>query len=216
MAPRDIASALDKARGQCGVSKRAVSASTERLPHAYAALRTRALSGGDMASLFLETVEEPRRRWGRKTGGLGGGGICGAGRKGLLPLSTSTSARDASGLAVWRALRNRGLQTPVTIPTAGAPGVLPAVDSRWPRSRRMRGWFQKRPPLHQQVPPQAWPACKAWSADRREAPTFAAGQRRPQALLAPYRATLPAAGRCREDEAAASRKPLQGPARHRP
>jgi hypothetical protein len=53
------------------------------------------------------------------------------------------------------------LQTPVTIPPDGAPGLLPAVDSMGPRSLRMRCGFHKRPNMAQTVPPQARPACKS-------------------------------------------------------
>jgi hypothetical protein len=84
-----------------------------------------------------------------------------------------------------------------------------------PRSLRMRCWFHQRQHLHQQGPPQAWPACKAFIADMRDAPTFAAGQRRQQALLAQYRDTFPEAGRCLEDDAEASLHHLQVSARHR-
>ena len=80
----------------------------------------------------------------------------------------------------------------------------------WPRSLRMRCWLHTRPHLPQQVPPQAWPACKALMADRRDAPTCEAGQRRQQALLAPSHDTCPEACRCLEDEAAASLTHLQG------
>jgi transposase-like protein len=49
----------------------------------------------------------------------------------------------------------------------------------------------------------------------RDAPTFAEGQRRQQALLAQYPATFPAACRCLEDDAEASLNHLKVPARHR-
>jgi transposase-like protein len=69
MSQRDIEGALEKALGQFVVSKRAVSDLTERLPYEYEAFRTRNLSGFDLAYLFIDTVYEPLRRWGSKTGG---------------------------------------------------------------------------------------------------------------------------------------------------
>ena len=214
-AQRAIARAVEKARGPCGVSQRAVRDLPERLPHADAALRTRALRGFAMASRGMEAIEEPRRRGGRKTGGLGVWGLGGEGRQVFLTLATTQSARDASGLEGWRALRTRGLQTPVTLPTDEAPGLSQAGDSLWPRARRLRCGLHTRPPRHQTVPPQAWPACTALSADRREAPTGEAGPRRQPALLAPSHATCPEACRCLEAEAEARLHPLQVPARHR-
>jgi transposase-like protein len=137
------------------------------------------------------------------------------GRKVFRTLAPAHSESYESGLEVVRDLGKRGLQTPVTITTDGAPGVLKAMDAMWPWSLRRRGWVHKRQTRHQKVPPQAWPAFKALVAAMRDAPTFAEGQRRPQHLLAQYQATGPAAGRCLEDEAEARLNPLKVPARHR-
>lgn len=215
MSQRDIESALEKALGQFVVSKSAVSDITERLTHEYEAFRTRDLSGFDIAYLFIDAVYEPLRRWGSKTGVLCVWGICGDGRKVLLTLSTTNSESYESCLEVLRDLIKRGLQTPVTITTDGAPGLIQAVDSMWPRSLRIRCWFHKMQNLHQKVPPQAWPAFKALIADMRDAPTFEEGQRRQQALLAQYHDTFPEACRCLEDDAEASLNHLKVPARHR-
>jgi transposase-like protein len=215
MSQRDIESALEKALGQFVVSKSAVSDITDRLTHEYDAFRTRDLSGFDIASVFMDTVYEPLRRWGSKTGILCVWGLCVDGRKGLLTLSTAHSESYDSCLEVLRELVKRGLQTPVTITTDGAPGLIKAVDAMWPRSLRMRCWFHQRQHLHQKVPPQAWPACKALVADRRDAPTFEEGQRRRQHLLAQYQTTFPEACRCLEEDAIASLNHRKVPARHR-
>jgi transposase-like protein len=163
----------------------------------------------------MDTVYEPLRRWGSKTGILCVWGLCVDGRKGLLTLSTAHSESYDSCLEVLRELVKRGLQTPVTITTDGAPGLIKAVDAMWPRSLRMRCWFHQRQHLHQKVPPQAWPACKALVADRRDAPTFEEGQRRRQHLLAQYQTTFPEACRCLEEDAIASLNHRKVPARHR-
>jgi hypothetical protein len=86
----------------------------------------------------------------------------------------------------WRscALASHGASSR-PIPTEGAAGLLNAVDVVWPRSRRMRGWFPKRPHRRQKVPPPAWAARPALGVDRRAAPPCAAGPRRVHALLAP-------------------------------
>jgi hypothetical protein len=87
-----MASALEKALGPCGLSKRAGSDSTDRLTHAYAALRPRDLRGYAMAYRCSDAVYEPLRRWGSKTGMLGVWGIGGDGQKVLRPLSPAHSA----------------------------------------------------------------------------------------------------------------------------
>jgi transposase-like protein len=215
MAQRDIESALEKALGQVVISQSAVSALTDRLRHAYAALRPRERSGFAIAYVVIATVYEPLRCWGSKTGILCGWGRCVDGRTVLLPLSTAPRESDDSCLEGLRALGKRGLQTPVALTTEGALGVSKAIEAMWPRSLRIRCWLHQRQPLHEKVPPQAWPAFKALVADRRDAPTCEEGQRRQQALLAHSQATVPEACRCLEEDAEARLNHLKVPARHR-
>ena len=105
MSQRDIEEALEKALGQFVLSKSAISEITDRLAHEYEAFRTRDLSGDDVAYLFIDTVYEPLRRWGSKTGVLCVWGICVDGRKVLLSLSTAHSESYESCLEVLRDLR---------------------------------------------------------------------------------------------------------------
>jgi putative transposase len=116
---------------------------------------------------------------------------------------------------VLRALTLRGLQTPVTITTDGAPGLSKAVAFVWPKSLRMRCGFHQMQNLMQQVPPQAWPAFKALVVDLREAPTFEEGQRRLHPLIAQSQDTFPAACQCLAEDAEASLNHLKVPTRHR-
>ena len=214
MSQRDIESALEKAPGQFVLSKSAISDITDRLTHESEAFRSRDLSGYDVAYLFIDTVYEPLRRWGSKTGVLCVWGIGVDGRKVLLSLATAHSESYESCLEVLRDLVKRGLHTPVTITTDGAPGLIKAVDFVWPRSLRIRCWFHKMQNLAQKVPPQAWPAFKALVVDMRDAPSIEEGHRRFQQLLAQYQRTFPAACKCLEDDVEASLNHLKVPARH--
>lgn len=215
MSQRDIEMALEKALGQFVLSKSAISTMTDTLSQEYEAFRTRDLSGYDVAYLFIDTVYEPLRRWGSKTGVLCVWGICVDGRKVLLSLSTTNSESSESCLDVLRDLIKRGLQTPVTITTDGASGLIKAVDAIWPRSLRLRCWFHKMQNLAQKVPPQAWPAFKALVADMRDAPTFEEGQRRFERLVDAYQRIFPEACRCLADDVEASLNHLKIPPRHR-
>jgi putative transposase len=212
--PRDIEAALESALGQFVLSKSAISAMTDTLSPEYEAFRTRDRSGYEVAYLFLDTVSEPLRRWGSRTGVLGVWGICVDGCKVLLTLSSANSESYESCLEVLRDLMTRGLRTPVTITTDGAPGLIKAVDFGWPRALRLRCWFHKMQNVMQKVPPQAWPEWKALVVDLREAPTFAEGQRRLQGILEQYRPLFPDACRCLADDAEASLNHLQVPKRH--
>jgi len=84
MSQRDIEYSLEKAVGQFVLSKSAVSELSESLTEEYEAFRMRDLSGEAVAYLFIDTVYEPLRRWGNKTGVLCIWAICEDGRKVLL------------------------------------------------------------------------------------------------------------------------------------
>ncbi len=91
LSQRDMEYSLEKAVGQFVLSKSAVSELSESLTEEYEALRTRDLNGEAVAYLFIDTVYEPLRRWGNKTGGLCVWAIGEDGRKVLRSLSTTTS-----------------------------------------------------------------------------------------------------------------------------
>jgi putative transposase len=115
---------------------------------------------------------------------------------------------------VLRDLVKRGVQTPVTITTDGAPGLTKALDVIWPKSLRIRCWFHKMQNLQQKVPPQAWPEFKALVMDMRDAPTVLEAERRRQLIVNRYQRDFPAACRCLLDDAAASLNHLYVPQRH--
>ena len=75
---------------------------------------------------------------GSKTGGLCVWGLCVDGRQVLLILSPTHSESYENDLEGRRDLIKGGLQTPVTLTTDGAPWLIKAADSRWPRSLRIR------------------------------------------------------------------------------
>ena len=68
MSQRDIESSLESALGQLVLSKSTISEMTETLNEEYEAWRMRDLRNEPVAYLFIDTVYEPLRRWGQKTG----------------------------------------------------------------------------------------------------------------------------------------------------
>ena len=112
MSQRDIEYSLESALGQFVLSKSTVSEVTETLSEEYEAWRMRDLSSEPVAYLFIDTVYEPLRRWGQKTGVLCVWAICEDGRKVLLSLSTTNSESYESCLEVLRGLGKRGMRTP--------------------------------------------------------------------------------------------------------
>ena len=214
MSQRDIEYSLESAVGQFVLSKSTVSELTDTLSQEYEAWRTRDLSQETVAYLFIDTVYEPLRRWGQKTGVLCVWAICEDGRKVLLSLSTTNSESYESCLEVLRGLARRGMQTPVTITTDGALGLTKALDAMWPLSLRIRCWFHKMQNLQQKVPALAWPEFKALSVDMRDAPTREKAEERRQAIVARYQSEFPEACRCLLDDAEASLNHLAVPQRH--
>jgi len=134
----------------------------------------------------------------------------------LLTPSTTHSESSESCLAVLRDLVKRGLPTPVTITTDGAPGLTKAIDAVWPKTVRIRGWFHTRQNLPQQGPPPAWPELKILVAAMRDAPTVAEAERRRPLMVNRYQRDFPEVCRCLLDDAEASLNHLYVPQRHQP
>ncbi len=214
LSQRDIEYSLEQALGQFVLSKSTVSELTENLAEEYEVFRARDLSEEAVAYLFIDTVYEPLRRWGSKTGVLCVGAICEDGHKVLLSLSPAQSESYESCLGVLRDLAKRGMHVPVTITTDGASGLTKAIDAMWPQSLRIRCWFHKMRNLQQKVPAQAWPEFKQLIVDMRDAPGVAAAQARRQAIIDQYQRDLPEACCCLLDDAEASLNHLHLPLRH--
>jgi len=214
MSQRDIEYSLESAVGQFVLSKSTVSEMTETLSEEYEAWRMRDLSTEPVAYLFIDTVYEPLRRWGQKTGVLCVWAICEDGRKVLLSLSTTNSESYESCLEVLRGVAKRGMPVPVTITTDGAIGLTKAIDAMWPKSLRIRCWFHKMQNLQQKVPAHLWPEVKALLVDMRDAPTPEKAEKRREAIVEQYQRELPEACRCLLDDAQASLTHLLVPQRH--
>ena len=214
MSQRDIEQGLESAVGHFLLSKSTVSDIAERLAEEYEAFRTCDLRQEPVAYLFIDTVYEPLRRWGQKTGVLCVGAICEDGRKVLLSLSTANSESFESCREVLRELVKRGLRPPATITTDGAIGLTQAIDAVWPKSLRIRCWFHKMQNCQQKVPAQAWPEVKALLVDMRDAPSREKAEQRREAIVERYQREFPELCRCLLDDADASLNHLAVPQRH--
>lgn len=214
MSQRDIEYGLEQAVGQFVLSKSTVSEIAASLTEEYETFRTRDLSQEPVAYLFIDTVYEPVRRWGQKTGVLCVWAIGEDGRKVLLSLSTTNSESYESCVEVLRDLGKRGMRPPVTITTDGAVGLTKALEAMWPKSLRIRCWFHKMQNLEQKVPEQAWLAFKAVVADMRDAPARQKAEERRDQIVGQYQREFPEACRCLLDDADASLNHLEVPQRH--
>lgn len=216
MSQRDIAYSLESAVGQFVLSKSTVSELSDSLSEEYEAWRTRDLSKDSVTYLFIDTVDEPLRRWGQKIGILCVWAICEDGRKVLMSLSTTNRESYESWVEVLRGLVKRGMRTPATITTDGALGLTKAIDPMGPKALRIRCWLHKMQNLQQKVLALAWPDVKALSADRRDAPTREKAEKRRDAIVERYQREVPELCRCLLDAAEASLNHLAVPQRHQP
>jgi transposase-like protein len=65
------------------------------------------------------------------------------GAKVLIDLTTANAESYQSGLDFLRGMIKRGLRVPLTVTTDGAGGLIKAVETVWPKSKRIRCWFHK-------------------------------------------------------------------------
>lgn len=214
MSQRDIEYSLESALGHFVLGKSTVSELSATVSEEYEAWRTRDLSHETVTYLFIDTVYEPLRRWGQKTGILCVWAICEDGRKVLVSLSTTKSESYESCVEVLRGLVKRGMRTPATITTDGALGLTKAIDTMWPKALRIRCWFHKMQNFQQKVPSQAWPEVKALLVDMRDAPTQEKAKQRRDAIIEQYQREFPELCRCLLDDADASLNHLAVPQRH--
>jgi transposase-like protein len=211
---RDIEAALGKATGSFILSDSTVSVISERLYEDYEHFRKRRLDGFDVAYVFIDAVYEPLKRYGVKTAVLCTWGTCVDGSKVLLDLRTGNSESYEATLELLRDLISRGLCTPLTITTDGAPGVTKAIDAIWPKSKRIRCWFHKMRNLQQKCPPENWPTLKPQILDCRDAPSFDEGKERLDRFIERHEPTFPELCRCLQKDKIASLNHLYLPHRH--
>ncbi len=186
LSTRDIEDALRDGTGTPLLSASAVSELTERLWEDDEAFTKRDLSGFAVEYLFLDAIYESLRLQGGPAEALlCAWAILADGRKVLLHLTLGNTGSDEAWLAMLRDLVRRGLRTPVSVTSDGAPGLVRAVEAVWPKSLRLRRWVHKMRNVLDKVPEYARAEVKAYLVSIRDAPTPQAGR---QALRPPWRA----------------------------
>ncbi len=147
-----------------------------------------------VAYLFVDGVAERLHAGMPREAVLCAWGITEDRRKVLLHLASGTKEDTASCTAFFEDLKRRGLPDPLLTVTDGAPGLIRAVETCFPRALRERCLAHRMRNLRGKVPEATWPEVAS-------APALATRPRRPPGRRAP--------GRCRADLRA-------GPTRGRP
>lgn len=142
-------------------------------------------------------------------------GILHDGRKVLLHLALGQKERYACWLDFLRNMVARGLRTPVTITSDGAPGALRAIEEVWPQSLRLRCWVHTMRNILDKVPDSAKAEVKAHLLTIRDAPTFDAGRQAAAEVLERYSRLYPSAMASLSDDLEARLNHLRVPITHR-
>jgi len=141
-------------------------------------------------------------------------GILRDGSKVLLHMGLGNRESQDGWLDHFRSLVSRGLPTPLTVTSDGAPGLIKAVEAMWPEAERIRCWFHKMSNVLDKVPDAMREEVKRLLLDVRDAPDHATGEARAAAFVEQYRAKLPSAVARFEEDLAASLNHLKLPPLH--
>lgn len=197
------------------LSRSAVSEVTEVLWQEYEAFTKRDLSSFDVVYLFADAVHESLKQQANCTQAvLVSWGILRDGSKVLLHMSLGNKESADSWLEHFRSLVSRGLPTPLTVTSDGAPGLIKAIEAMWPEAERIRCWVHKMRNVLDKVPDDQREAVKRLLFDIRDAPDHETGKRRAEAFIGQYRSKLPSAVACFEDDLEASLNHLKLPSLH--
>jgi putative transposase len=215
LSTRDIEAAFRDATGTSLLSRTAVSQVTERLWQEYEGFATRDLSEFAVAYLFVDGVAERLHAGMPREAVLCAWGITEDGRKVLLHLAPGTKEDTASCTAFFEDLKRRGLPDPLLAITDGAPGLIRAVETCFPRALRQRCLAHRMRNLCSKAPEAQWPeiAVRARAGYEAASPALATLLR--DDFVHTYERELPAVVKCFTDDFDACVAHLRFPLRHR-
>jgi putative transposase len=216
LSTRDIEAAFrDASSGTSLLSRTAVSQVTERLWQEYEAFATRDLSEFAVAYLFVDGVAERLHAGAPREAVLCAWGITEDGQKMLLHLAPGTKEDTASCTAFFEDLKRRGLADPLLVVTDGAPGLIRAVETCFPRALRQRCLVHRLRNLRSKAPEHQWAEIAARARGCYEAASPALAGVLREDFVAAYERDLPAVVQCFQDDFDAAIAHLRFPLRHR-
>lgn len=197
------------------LSRTAVSEIGGRLWADYQEFAARDLCEYDIAYLFVDGIAERIRPGQKREPGLAAWGFTSEGRKVLLHLMAGSKEDAETVSAFFQDMRGRGLGDPLLVVSDGAPGIIKAVETCFPRSERQRCLAPRMRNLCAKVPEDAWPELKARAQAAYQAPSRAIARELAAGLVADYEAELPSAVSCFMDDFEACIAHLRMPVSHR-
>ena len=212
---RDIEDAFRDEAGRLLLSRTAVSEIGERLWADYQEFATRDLSEYDITYLFVDGIAERIRPGQRREPVLAAWGFTTSGAKVLLHLMAGSKEDHETVSAFFQDMRSRGLGDPLLVASDGAPGIIKAIDSCFPRSMRQRCLAHRMRNLAAKVPEDIWPEFKVRVTASYQAPSRAIGRDLAAGIIADYGHDYPSAVACFEDDFDACIAHLRLPIAHR-
>lgn len=216
LSTRDIEDAMIEATGDMVISKASVTRVAKILWEDYERFQKRDLSRYEIEYMFLDGIyESVRRLAGVKEAILVAWGIQRNGEKVLLSMRLGNKESYDSWLEMLRDMVKRGLRTPLSITSDGAPGVIKAIEAIYPRSLRIRCWVHRMKNFSSKVPAVMWPEVKAELYQIRDASSYEHGKELSEKFIQKYKDIYPTlVGAFMEDEEALLSH-LKLPIRHR-
>ena len=188
---------------------------TERLWQEYEAFATRDLSEFQVAYFFVDGVAERLPAGMPREAGLCAWGITEDGGKVLLHLAPGTKEDTASCTAFFQDLKRRGLPDPLLAITDGAPGLVRAVETCFPRALRQRCLVHRLRNLRSKAPESQWPEIASRARACHEAASPAVATLLRHDFGQAYERELPTLGKCFLEDFEACTAHLRFPLRHR-
>ena len=213
---RDIEDAFRDESGRLLLSRTAASEIGERLWADYQEFAARDLGEYDIAYLFVDGIAERIRPGQRREPVLAAWGFTAGGAKVLLHLMAGSKEDAETVSAFFQDMRGRGLGDPLLVVSDGAPGIIKAIETCFPRSARQRCLAHRMRNLAAKVPEDLWPEFKARVTAAYQAPSRAIARDLANGAVADYQAKLPSATACFEDDFEACIAHLRMPITHPP
>ena len=212
---RDIEDAFRDESGRSLLSRTAVSEIGERLWADYQEFASRDLSEHDIVYLFIDGIAERIRPGQKREPVLAAWGFTASGAKVLLHLMAGSKEDAETVSAFFQDMRRRGLGDPLLVVSDGAPGIIKAIETCFPRSARQRCLAHRLRNLVAKTPEDLWPEFKARATAAYQAPSRAIARELAAGVVADYQAELPTATACFMDDFEACIAHLRMPITHR-
>lgn len=212
---RDIEDAFKDESGRLLLSKTAVSEIGARLWADYQEFCRRDLGEHEIIYLFVDGIAERIRPGQKREPVLAAWGIASDGKKVLLGLMAGSKEDAETVVAFFQDLRARGLGDPLLVVSDGAPGIIKAIETCFPRSARQRCLAHRMRNLAAKVPEDQWPDFKARVQAAYQAPSRAIARDLAEGVVNDHEAELPSAVACFRDDFEACIAHLRLPITHR-